>query len=143
MEAMKMNLFVVLMVVLMAFSTMQMAAAADAPAPSPTSDASVFIPTFFASLLALAFGFFLWTSYVVWLDFFFPLFLSLPISSLLFSHIYLPISRFSLILHPPHLGHVWIWRKKREEMGRACLDLMLVCLMYLVSFCTIMTWLFV
>lgn len=59
MEAMKMNLFVVLMVVLMAFSTMQMAAAADAPAPSPTSDASVFIPTFFASLLALAFGFFL------------------------------------------------------------------------------------
>ncbi|KAJ8759971.1 hypothetical protein K2173_010827 [Erythroxylum novogranatense] len=59
MEAMKMNLFVVLMVVLMAFATMQKAAAAEAPAPSPTSDASVFVPTFVASFAAIAFGFFL------------------------------------------------------------------------------------
>ncbi|KAL9370309.1 hypothetical protein Peur_041508 [Populus x canadensis] len=58
MEAMKMKIFVVLMVVLMAFSTMQKAAAAaaDAPAPSPTSDATIFVPTFLASLVALAFG---------------------------------------------------------------------------------------
>ncbi|KAJ7009416.1 hypothetical protein NC653_000179 [Populus alba x Populus x berolinensis] len=56
MEAMKMKIFVVLMVVLMAFSTMQKAAAADAPAPSPASDATIFVPTFLASLVALAFG---------------------------------------------------------------------------------------
>ncbi|KDP42067.1 hypothetical protein JCGZ_01855 [Jatropha curcas] len=62
MEAMKMNLFVVLMVVLMASSNMQMATAVGAPslapAPSPASDANVFVPTFFASLVALACGFF-------------------------------------------------------------------------------------
>ncbi|KAF9688584.1 hypothetical protein SADUNF_Sadunf01G0003500 [Salix dunnii] len=56
MEAMKMKVFAVLMVVLMAFSAMQEAAAADAPAPSPTSDATIFVPTFLASLVALAFG---------------------------------------------------------------------------------------
>ncbi|KAG6787553.1 hypothetical protein POTOM_003594 [Populus tomentosa] len=56
MEAMKMKIFVVLMVVLMAFSAMQKAAAADEPAPSPASDATIFVPTFLASLVALAFG---------------------------------------------------------------------------------------
>jgi hypothetical protein len=59
MEAMKMKVFAVLMVVLMAFSTMQKATAANAPAPSPTSDATIFVPTFLASFVALAFGFFL------------------------------------------------------------------------------------
>ncbi|TQD71206.1 hypothetical protein C1H46_043257 [Malus baccata] len=39
-------------------SGIQQVAAADAPAPSPTSDAFTFAPTFFASLAALAFGFF-------------------------------------------------------------------------------------
>ncbi|RXH83829.1 arabinogalactan protein 13-like [Malus sylvestris] len=61
MEAMKMNLFVALLVVMMvAFSGIQQvaAAAAEAPAPSPTSDAFTFAPTFFASLAALAFGLF-------------------------------------------------------------------------------------
>ncbi|KAB2607545.1 arabinogalactan peptide 13-like [Pyrus ussuriensis x Pyrus communis] len=58
MEAMKMNLFVALLVVMMvAFSGIQQAAA-EAPAPSPTSDAFTFTPTFFASLAALAFGLF-------------------------------------------------------------------------------------
>nr|POE46449.1 arabinogalactan peptide 14 [Quercus suber] len=57
MEAMKLKFFVALMVVLMAISSVQKAAAAtDAPAPSPTSDAAIFVPTFFASLVALAFG---------------------------------------------------------------------------------------
>ncbi|KAJ6694598.1 ARABINOGALACTAN PEPTIDE 1 [Salix koriyanagi] len=46
MEAMKMKVFVVLMVVLMAFSTMQKATAAEAPAPSPASDATIFVPCF-------------------------------------------------------------------------------------------------
>ncbi|CAN6555877.1 unnamed protein product [Malus baccata var. baccata] len=59
MEAMKMNLFVALLVVMMvAFSGIQQVAAAEAPAPSPTSDAFTFAPTFFASLAALAFGLF-------------------------------------------------------------------------------------
>uniref|UniRef100_A0A2P2K9N7 Arabinogalactan peptide 14 n=1 Tax=Rhizophora mucronata TaxID=61149 RepID=A0A2P2K9N7_RHIMU len=57
MEAMKMKALVVLMVVFMAFSTLQKATAADAPAPSPASDASVLFPTLFASLAALVFGF--------------------------------------------------------------------------------------
>ncbi|KAM3693086.1 hypothetical protein ACJW30_08G138400 [Castanea mollissima] len=56
MEAMKLRFFVALMVVLMAISSVQKAAAAEAPAPSPTSDAAIFVPTFFASLVALAFG---------------------------------------------------------------------------------------
>ncbi|EXC34517.1 hypothetical protein L484_019114 [Morus notabilis] len=61
MEAMKKNVMLALLVVvvvMMGFSGMQKAAAADAPAPSPTSDATTFLPTFFASLAALAFGFF-------------------------------------------------------------------------------------
>lgn len=59
MEAMKMNVFVALLVVVMvALSGVQKVAAADSPAPSPTSDAYAFVPTFFASLAALAFGFF-------------------------------------------------------------------------------------
>ncbi|XP_068338528.1 arabinogalactan protein 13-like [Pyrus communis] len=61
MEAMKMNLFVALLVVMMvAFSGIQQVAAAEAqvPAPSPTSDAFTFAPTFFTSLAALAFGLF-------------------------------------------------------------------------------------
>ena len=54
---MKLKLFVTLLVVLMAISSVQKAAAAtEAPAPSPTSDAATFVPTFFASLVALAFG---------------------------------------------------------------------------------------
>ncbi|KAF8035384.1 hypothetical protein BT93_C1419 [Corymbia citriodora subsp. variegata] len=56
MEAMKMKLFVAMMVVLMAAANVQKAAAAEAPAPSPVSDAAVFVPTFFASVVALAFG---------------------------------------------------------------------------------------
>lgn len=51
-----MKLFVAMMVVLMAAATMQKAAAAEAPAPSPASDATVFVPTLFASVAALAFG---------------------------------------------------------------------------------------
>ncbi|VYS70556.1 unnamed protein product [Arabidopsis thaliana] len=51
MEAMKMKLYVVVLVAVIAFSTVhQTVAAVDAPAPSPTSDASSFIPTFFASV---------------------------------------------------------------------------------------------
>ncbi|XP_062076524.1 uncharacterized protein LOC133781509 [Humulus lupulus] len=59
MESMnKKSMMVLLMVVVMMalFSAIPMASAADAPAPSPTSDATKFIPAFFASLLALAFG---------------------------------------------------------------------------------------
>ena len=53
---MKLKLFVTLLVVLMAISSVQKAVAADAPAPTPTSDAAIFVPTFLASLVALAFG---------------------------------------------------------------------------------------
>ncbi|CAN6841656.1 unnamed protein product [Brassica oleracea] len=57
MEAMKMKLFIAVLVALIVFSAVrQSAAAVDAPAPSPTSDASSFIPTFFASVTVLAFG---------------------------------------------------------------------------------------
>ncbi|XP_018475255.1 arabinogalactan protein 14-like [Raphanus sativus] len=57
MEAMKMKLFVAVLVAMIAFSAVQHSAAAvDAPAPSPSSDASSFIPTFFASVAVLAFG---------------------------------------------------------------------------------------
>ncbi|KAF5448031.1 hypothetical protein F2P56_033536, partial [Juglans regia] len=58
MEAMKLKLFVTMLMVLVAVSFVQNAAAAEAPAPSPTSEATIFIPTFFASLAALAFGLF-------------------------------------------------------------------------------------
>ena len=51
------------MVVLMAISSMQKAAAAhEAPTPSPTSDAAIFVATFFASLAALDFGLVFWVS---------------------------------------------------------------------------------
>ncbi|CAL9226909.1 hypothetical protein ISN45_Aa07g015090 [Arabidopsis thaliana x Arabidopsis arenosa] len=57
MEAMKMRLFVAVLVAAMAFSAVQQVAAVEAPAPSPTSDASLSIPAFFASVATLAFGF--------------------------------------------------------------------------------------
>ncbi|KAL5835050.1 hypothetical protein ACOSQ3_014639 [Xanthoceras sorbifolium] len=57
MEAvMKMRLFLAMVVMVMAVSGVQNVSAADSPAPSPTSDASAFLPTFFASLAALSFG---------------------------------------------------------------------------------------
>lgn len=53
-----MKLSVALLVLIMvALSGIQKAAAADAPAPAPASDATLFVPTFFASLTALALGF--------------------------------------------------------------------------------------
>lgn len=52
-----MRLFLAMVIVVLALSTgVQNVAAADAPAPSPTSDATIFLPTLFASLAALAFG---------------------------------------------------------------------------------------
>ncbi|XWS64855.1 hypothetical protein CRYUN_Cryun05aG0039800 [Craigia yunnanensis] len=57
MEALRMTLFLAMVIVLMAVSAVQNVTAADAPAPSPTSDATAFMPTVFASLVALAFGF--------------------------------------------------------------------------------------
>ncbi|KAK3017434.1 hypothetical protein RJ639_007592 [Escallonia herrerae] len=56
MEATKMNLFVAIVVMLMAVSAVQNVAAADAPAPSPTSDAAAFVPAVLASVAAIAFG---------------------------------------------------------------------------------------
>ncbi|KAK3198093.1 hypothetical protein Dsin_021508 [Dipteronia sinensis] len=63
MEAvMKMRVFLAIMVVVvMAFSGFQNVSAADGPAPSPASAAvttttSAFLPTFLASLVALALG---------------------------------------------------------------------------------------
>jgi len=47
---------VVMMVVLVALSEIQNVVAADAPAPAPASDATLFVPTVFASLVVLAFG---------------------------------------------------------------------------------------
>ncbi|CAN4109063.1 unnamed protein product [Withania somnifera] len=59
MEAMKMNvLLMIVMVVSIVMSGLQNVSAMDAPAPAPASDASIFLPTGFASLVALAFGFF-------------------------------------------------------------------------------------
>ncbi|CAH8336963.1 unnamed protein product [Eruca vesicaria subsp. sativa] len=57
MESMKMKLFVAVLVVGMAFSVVQQAAAVESPAPSPTSDASLSILTFVATVATLAFGF--------------------------------------------------------------------------------------
>ncbi|XP_050218789.1 arabinogalactan protein 12-like [Mercurialis annua] len=54
MEAMKMRLFVAVMVVLMAVQNV--AAQVEAPAPSPVSDAALFVPAVFASFAALFFG---------------------------------------------------------------------------------------
>ncbi|KAK4581453.1 hypothetical protein RGQ29_024907 [Quercus rubra] len=58
MEAFRMRLFFALVIMLMATSTIQNVMAAEAPAsaPSPTSDATAFVPTIFASLVALTFG---------------------------------------------------------------------------------------
>ncbi|KAI7996950.1 Arabinogalactan protein 14 [Camellia lanceoleosa] len=55
MEAMKMKLFVAVVMMLMAVSAVQNVAAAEAPAPTPTADATAFVPTAFASIAALAF----------------------------------------------------------------------------------------
>ncbi|XP_018469403.1 arabinogalactan protein 13-like [Raphanus sativus] len=57
MEATKMKLVEAVLVVMMAFSALQQAAAVEAPAPSPTSDASLSIPAFVATVATLAFGF--------------------------------------------------------------------------------------
>lgn len=53
-----MKVLVSLVLMLMAVSAVQNAAAAEAPAPAPVpvSDASIFVPTVFASLVALVFG---------------------------------------------------------------------------------------
>ncbi|XP_010276372.1 PREDICTED: arabinogalactan peptide 13 [Nelumbo nucifera] len=56
MESLKMRLFAAVVVMMMVISAVQNVAAADAPAPSPTSDASAFVPTALASVMALAFG---------------------------------------------------------------------------------------
>ncbi|XP_058204788.1 arabinogalactan protein 13-like [Rhododendron vialii] len=56
MEALRMKLFVAVVMLLMAVSAVGNVAAAEAPAPSPVSDATVFLPAAFASLAALAFG---------------------------------------------------------------------------------------
>ena len=54
-----MKLMVVLMVAIVAFSAVGKAAAqtTESPAPSPTSDATMFVPALFASVVALASGF--------------------------------------------------------------------------------------
>ncbi|XP_043692223.1 arabinogalactan protein 13-like [Telopea speciosissima] len=57
MEALKMRLFAAVILMVLAVSAVQNVAAAEAPAPAPASDAAVFVPTVFASLTALAFGF--------------------------------------------------------------------------------------
>lgn len=54
-----MNLLAALVLMLMAVSAVQSVVAADAPTPPPSSDAALFVPTAFASLIALAFGFLL------------------------------------------------------------------------------------
>lgn len=61
MEAMKVKFFIVALM-MMALMAIEKVAAADAesPAPGPSSDAALFVPTFFASFIALAFGFLFW-----------------------------------------------------------------------------------
>ncbi|KAJ7971887.1 Arabinogalactan peptide [Quillaja saponaria] len=54
MDALKMKFVFALAVALMA---VQNVTAAEGPAPSPTSDATIFVPTMFAALVALAIGF--------------------------------------------------------------------------------------
>ncbi|MBA0874590.1 hypothetical protein Goshw_018992 [Gossypium schwendimanii] len=56
MEALRMEVFWVMLVVLVAVFKVQNVAAVEAPAPSPTSDATIFVPSALASLVALAFG---------------------------------------------------------------------------------------
>ncbi|OAY41932.1 arabinogalactan protein 13-like [Manihot esculenta] len=57
MEALKMRVFLAVVVVLMAVFAVQNVGAQEAPAPSPASDATVFVPAVFASVAAFAFGF--------------------------------------------------------------------------------------
>ena len=53
-----MRIFFVMVIVLMVvFAIQNVVVATDASAPSPTSDAIAFVPTVFASFVALAFGF--------------------------------------------------------------------------------------
>ncbi|CAO2816943.1 unnamed protein product [Amaranthus hypochondriacus] len=56
MEAMRMRAAFAVVLMLIAVFSVQNVAAVDAPAPAPASDATVFFPTAFASLVALAFG---------------------------------------------------------------------------------------
>ncbi|KAE9586544.1 hypothetical protein Lalb_Chr24g0403101 [Lupinus albus] len=57
MEALKMKIFLALMVAMVVMAATSVSAS-DAPAPSPASDAtSLFVPTLFVSLIALVFGF--------------------------------------------------------------------------------------
>ncbi|KAI3877465.1 hypothetical protein MKW98_032549 [Papaver atlanticum] len=55
-STLKMRVFIAMIFMVMAASSVQNVAAADAPAPSPTSDATSFVPAVFASLTALVFG---------------------------------------------------------------------------------------
>lgn len=56
MEAINMKMFVVAVIMMMAISAVKGVAAADAPAPAPASDATVFVPAFLSSFVALAFA---------------------------------------------------------------------------------------
>ncbi|KAH6813849.1 arabinogalactan protein 14 [Perilla frutescens var. frutescens] len=56
MEAKKMLVVAFMLVVLMALSAINGVSASDAPAPAPTSDATAFLPTFLASVVAMAFA---------------------------------------------------------------------------------------
>ncbi|XP_018469147.1 arabinogalactan protein 12 [Raphanus sativus] len=55
---MEVKMMVVFMIFAVAFSAVGQVAAAtvEAPAPSPTSDATMFVPALFASVVALASG---------------------------------------------------------------------------------------
>ncbi|KVH88905.1 hypothetical protein Ccrd_024724 [Cynara cardunculus var. scolymus] len=57
MESMKMNLFAIVIVMLMAISAISNVAAQEAPAaaPGPASAASVYVPTALISLIAISF----------------------------------------------------------------------------------------
>ncbi|OIW19014.1 hypothetical protein TanjilG_10299 [Lupinus angustifolius] len=57
MEALRMKIFLALMVAIVVMAATSVSAA-EAPAPSPASDATtLFVPTVFGSLIALVFGF--------------------------------------------------------------------------------------
>ena len=49
---------VAVVMMIMAVCAVQNVAAQESPAPAPASDASAFVPAAFASLAAVAFGFF-------------------------------------------------------------------------------------
>ena len=57
MEAMNKSVILAVLMVLIV-GLIHKAEAADAPAPGPSSDATLFLPSFIASLAALAFGLF-------------------------------------------------------------------------------------